>query len=319
MFGIGIDVSGENLDVAVHEQAFRQFKNNKRGWASLIKWLQQWPARQVVLEASGGYEQKALDALHGAGLPMAWINPSRGRSFASATGKQAKTDRIDTMVLANMADALKPTRYVPPAAWQRRMSELCQRRRHLVQMRVSEHQRMRAFSEPSLISMLNQHLREIQMSIKQLDSINRIAPGRLSGKSISALVGVAPMSRERGTWKGRRSITGGRAVVREALYMAALTAKRHEPRLKEFFESLANQGKPGKAALVAVMRKLLVILNARKRDEGPDGLRLTRQLLPGAQPAVRASIASSPACGQPCCSIRSSMWERSPSKDSDTL
>jgi len=125
---------------------------------------------------------------------------------------------------------------------------------------------MRAFSEPSLISMLNQHLREIQMSIKQLDSINRIAPGRLSGKAISALVGVAPMSRERGTWKGRRSITGGRAVVREALYMAALTAKRYEPRLKEFFESLVNQGKPGKVALVAVMRKMLVILNARKRD-----------------------------------------------------
>lgn len=296
MFGIGIDVSGENLDVAVHEQAFRQFKNNKRGWASLIKWLQQWPAKQVVLEASGGYEQKALDALHGAGLPMVRINPGRGRSFASATGKQAKTDRIDAMVLAHMADALKLTRYVPPAAWQRRLGELCQRRRHLVQMRVSEHQRMRAFSEPSLISMLNQHLRQIQRSIKQLDSIiaallaeqdgwrdfaklKGAGPvlmatlacelpelGRLSGKAISALVGVAPMSRESGTWKGRRSITGGRAVVREALYMAALTAKRYEPRLKEFFESLVSQGKPGKVALVAVMRKMLVILNARKRD-----------------------------------------------------
>ena len=102
---------------------------------------------------------------------MVRIDPGRGRSFASATGKQAKTERIDAMVLAHMADALKLTRYVPPAAWQRHMGELCQRRRHLVQMRVNEHQRTRAFNEPRLISMLNQHLCGIQRSIKQLGSI----------------------------------------------------------------------------------------------------------------------------------------------------
>lgn len=296
MFGIGIDVSGETLDVAVHEQAFRQFKNSKSGFTSLIRWLRKLPVKQVVLEASGGYEQKVLDALHEAGLPVVRINPARGRSFATATGRLAKTDRIDASVLAHMADALKLTRYVPPAPWQRRLGELCQRRRHLIQMRVSERQRLRGFNDTALIAMVNKHMQGISSDIKELDqSISQLLGaqagwksfanlkgagpvlmatlacelpelGQLSGKAISALVGVAPMNRESGTWKGRRSITGGRAVVREALYMAALTARRYEPRLREFFDSLVSQGKPGKVALVAVMRKMLVILNARKRD-----------------------------------------------------
>lgn len=296
MFGIGIDVSGETLDVAVHEQAFRQFKNTKSGFASLIRWLRKLPVKQVVLEASGGYEQKALDALHDAGLPVVRINPGRGRSFATATGRLAKTDRIDASVLAHMANVLKLTRYVPPAPWQRRLGELCLRRRHLVQMRVSERQRLRGFNDATLIAMVNKHLQGISSDIEQLNqtisellgdqkgwknfaNLKGAGPvlmatlacelpelGQLSGKAISALVGVAPMNRESGTWKGRRSIAGGRAVVREALYMAALTARRYEPRLREFFDSLISQGKPGKVALVAVMRKMLVILNARKRD-----------------------------------------------------
>ncbi len=296
MVGIGIDVSKDSLDIAVNKQDFRQFRNDKRGFAAAIRWLQGMPIKQVVLEASGGYEQKALDALHQAGLPMVRINPARARSFAKATGQLAKTDRIDAQVLAAMADLLELTPYTPPSAWQRELAELSRRRRHLVQMRTSEQQRLRGFDGVRIIAMIHRNLRQLGKDIAELDQaiaatlksqpgwsdyaqLKGAGPvlmatlacelpelGRLSAKAISALVGVAPMNRESGTWQGRRQITGGRAVVREALYMAALSALRYEPRLKAFFESLKAKGKPGKVALVAVMRKMLVILNARKRD-----------------------------------------------------
>lgn len=296
MFGIGIDVSKDTLDVAVHEQQFRQFSNDKRGVQRLIQWLKQWPTKQVVLEASGGYEVAALDALHAAGLPMVRINPARARRFAQGTGRAAKTDRLDAEVLAQMAHLLSLTRYTPPAPWQRRLAEFAQCRRQLVQMRVSEIQRLRQLGEPTLIAMKQRHIDELSKDIKELDAaineqlsaqpawknigtLKGVGPvlattlacelpelGTLNGKAIAALVGIAPMNRESGTWKGQRRITGGRAVVREALYMAALTAIRYEPRLRDFYATLKSKGKASKVALVAVMRKMLVILNARKRD-----------------------------------------------------
>ncbi|MFS5807546.1 IS110 family transposase [Streptococcus agalactiae] len=296
MFGIGIDVSKATLDVAVHEEQFRQFSNDKRGIASLIKWLKKWPIKQVVLEASGGYERAALDVLHAAGLPMVRINPARARRFAQGTGRAAKTDRIDAMVLAQMAHLLPLTRYVPPAAWQKRLAEFAQSRRHLVQMRVSEMQRLRRLVDPDLIAMKQRHIAQLSDDLKQLDkaiaeqlegqpgwqgigSVKGVGPilvstlacelpelGSLGSKAIASLVGLAPMNRESGSWQGQRRISGGRAVVREALYMAALTAIRYEPRLRDFYAGLKAKGKASKVALVAVMRKMLVILNARKRD-----------------------------------------------------
>ena len=296
MFGIGIDVSKATLDVAVHEEQFRQFSNDKRGIASLIKWLKKWPIKQVVLEASGGYERAALDVLHAAGLPMVRINPARARRFAQGTGRAAKTDRIDAMVLAQMAHLLPLTRYVPPAAWQKRLAEFAQSRRHLVQMRVSEMHRLRRLVDPDLIAMKQRHIAQLSDDLKQLDkaiaeqlegqpgwqgigSVKGVGPilvstlacelpelGSLGSKAIASLVGLAPMNRESGSWQGQRRISGGRAVVREALYMAALTAIRYEPRLRDFYAGLKAKGKASKVALVAVMRKMLVILNARKRD-----------------------------------------------------
>lgn len=296
MFGIGIDVSKATLDVAVHEEQFRQFSNDKRGIASLIKWLKKWPIKQVFLEASGGYERAALDVLHAAGLPMVRINPARARRFAQGTGRAAKTDRIDAMVLAQMAHLLPLTRYVPPAAWQKRLAEFAQSRRHLVQMRVSEMQRLRRLVDPDLIAMKQRHIAQLSDDLKQLDkaiaeqlegqpgwqgigSVKGVGPilvstlacelpelGSLGSKAIASLVGLAPMNRESGSWQGQRRISGGRAVVREALYMAALTAIRYEPRLRDFYAGLKAKGKASKVALVAVMRKMLVILNARKRD-----------------------------------------------------
>jgi transposase len=295
MFGIGIDVSKATLDVAVHGEQFRQFSNDKRGFVRLIRWLKTWPIKQVVLEASGGYERAALDVLHAAGLPMVRINPARARRFAQGTGRAAKTDRLDATVLAQMAHLLPLTRYVPPAPWQQRLAEFAQCRRHLVQMRVSEMQRLRRLVDPDLIAMKQRHIAQLSDDLKQLDKAiaeqqrtawleeyrraQRRRPhpdqhtglrvartGQLGSKAIASLVGLAPMNRESGTWQGQRRISGGRAVVREALYMAALTAIRYEPRLRAFYAGLKAKGKASKVALVAVMRKMLVILNARKRD-----------------------------------------------------
>ncbi|BCX44209.1 IS110 family transposase [Mesorhizobium sp. M00.F.Ca.ET.151.01.1.1] len=296
MFGIGIDVSKATLDVAVHGEQFRQFSNDKRGFLRLIRWLKTWPIKQVVLEASGGYERAALDALHAAGLPMVRINPARARRFAQGTGRAAKTDRLDATVLAQMAHLLPLTRYVPPAPWQQRLAEFAQCRRHLVQMRVSEMQRLRRLVDPDLIAMKQRYIAQLSDDLKQLDkaiaeqlegqpgwknigALKGVGPilistlacelpelGSLGSKAIASLVGLAPMNRESGTWQGQRRISGGRAVVREALYMAALTAIRYEPRLRAFYAGLKAKGKASKVALVAVMRKMLVILNARKRD-----------------------------------------------------
>ena len=296
MFGIGIDVSKATLDVAVHGEQFRRFSNDKRGFVRLIRWLKTWPIKQVVLEASGGYERAALDALHAAGLPMVRINPARARRFAQGTGRAAKTDRLDATVLAQMAHLLPLTRYVPPAPWQQRLAEFAQCRRHLVQMRVSEMQRLRRLVDPDLIAMKQRYIAQLSDDLKQLDkaiaeqlegqpgwknigALKGVGPilistlacelpelGSLGSKAIASLVGLAPMNRESGTWQGQRRISGGRAVVREALYMAALTAIRYEPRLRAFYAGLKAKGKASKVALVAVMRKMLVILNARKRD-----------------------------------------------------
>ncbi len=296
MFGIGIDVSKATLDVAVHGEQFRQFSNDKRGFVRLIRWLKTWPIKQVVLEASGGYERAALDVLHAAGLPMVRINPARARRFAQGTGRAAKADRLDATVLAQMAHLLPLTRYVPPAPWQQRLAEFAQCRRHLVQMRVSEMQRLRRLVDPDLIAMKQRYIAQLSDDLKQLDkaiaeqlegqpgwknigALKGVGPilistlaselpelGSLGSKTIASLVGLAPMNRESGTWQGQRRISGGRAVVREALYMAALTAIRYEPRLRTFYAGLKAKGKASKVALVAVMRKMLVILNARKRD-----------------------------------------------------
>ena len=296
MFGIGIDVSKATLDVVVHGEQFRQFSNDKRGFVRLIRWLKTWPIKQVVLEASGGYERAALDVLHAAGLPMVRINPARARRFAQGTGRAAKTDRLDATVLAQMAHLLPLTRYVPPAPWQQRLAEFAQCRRHLVQMRVSEMQRLRRLLDPDLIAMKQRHIAQLSDDLKQLDkaiaeqlegqpgwknigTLKGVGPilistlacelpelGSLGSKAIASLVGLAPMNRESGTWQGQRRISGGRAVVREALYMAALTAIRYEPGLRAFYAGLKAKGKASKVALVAVMRKMLVILNARKRD-----------------------------------------------------
>src|SRR5690625_159777 len=296
--GIGIDVSKATLDVAIHGQATtRQFANTKAGFRRLVTWVTSLRPRQVVLEATGGFEQQALDALHAAGLPMARINPRQGRDFARATGELAKTDRLDARVLAHMAHAMTLTAYQPRAEWQRRLGQWVQRRQHVMQMMASERQRLGGMNDPALRRSTQAHLRSLSSMLVTLDrgiqeqlaaqkealaplsTLKGVGPGlqamlaaqlpelgRLKGKEIAKLVGVAPMARDSGLMRGKRQIWGGRAPIRQVLYMAALSALRHEPRLRDFYQVLRARGKPAKVAIVAVMRKLLVILNARMRD-----------------------------------------------------
>lgn len=295
--GIGIDVSKATLDVAIHGQtATRQFANTKPGFRRLAAWMAPWQPRQVVLEATGGYEQDALDALHAAGLPVVRINPRQGRDFAKATGQLAKTDRLDAQVLAHMAQVMTLTPYQPRADWQRQLGQWIQRRQHVMQMLASERQRLTRIDDPALRKMLQGHVRNLTTALIALDrgiqvqlaaqpalaplrTLKGVGPGlqamlaaqlpelgHINGKEIAKLVGVAPLARDSGLMRGRRQIWGGRAQIRQVLYMAALSALRHEPRLRDFYQGMRARGKAAKVAIVAVMRKLLVILNARMRD-----------------------------------------------------
>ena len=294
---VGIDVCKATLDVAILGEAqVRQFANAPRGFRALAKWLKRRSPARVVLEATGGFEQVALDALHAAGLPMVRINPRQARDFAKGTGQLAKTDRLDAQVLAKMAAAVDAPLYAPREDWRLRLGQWQQRRGHLLQTLLAERQRRERLDDALLRRAAQRHIVFLERELRGLDegigqqlqarpelaplrSLRGVGPvlqatlacelpelGYLDGKAIAKLVGVAPLARDSGQWRGRRIIWGGRAGVRTALYMSALTAARFEPCLREFYQRLRARGKAAKVALVAVMRKMLVILNARMRD-----------------------------------------------------
>lgn len=296
--GVGIDVCKQWLDVAVHglERSGR-FDNTATGIKRLIGWLGALSIRQVVLEATGGYEQQALDGLHAAGLPVVRVNPRQARDFAKATGQLAKTDALDARILAQMAAVLELRLYQPADRWQRRLAQYQQRRTQLVLSVQQERQRLAALTDAWLCKQALAALRRWQAMLAALDAriaqqlaeqphlaplqqVKGVGPvllatlaaqlqelGQLSGKAIAKLVGLAPLACDSGNRRGVRCIWGGRAAIRAVLYMATLTAVRHDPKLRAFYQSLRARGKPGKVALVAAMRKLLVILNAKMRDQ----------------------------------------------------
>jgi transposase len=297
---VGIDVSQAQLDVAVHAQPHpHAFPNHAKGHRDLIAWLAAQAPQCIVLEASGGYEQAVLDALYQADLPVVRINPRQARDFARASGQLAKTDILDARVLAAVAagsELLGLHRYQAPEPWRRRLRQYVQRRGHLIDLLDAERQRWRDLDDERLrqlaqhmSSQLREHLRQIDRAIAEqlaaqpqlavLRSLKGIGPnsaatlaaylpelGRLDRKSVAKLVGVAPLARDSGTLRGKRTTWGGRADLRNVLYMAALTAVRYEPRLRDFYQSLRQRGKAGKVALIATVRKMLVILNARMRE-----------------------------------------------------
>lgn len=295
--GAGIDISKAFLDVAIDGQkAVRRFPNTPAGFAQILAWLSPHQLDQVILEATGGYEQAVLDALHNGGLPMIRINPRQVRDFAKATGQLAKTDRLDARILAAMACVLPLVRYRPLSAQALHVKQFHLRRGHVIQMLTAEKQRRRHIQEPMARAMLEESIRRLEADRDQLDAhiqslIAQTLPARVLGsikgvgqglltsilcdmpelghvdrKAIAKLYGMAPLSRDSGTFTGQRTTWGGRAGPRTATYMATLSAVRHEPVLKAFYDGLLARGKLKKVALVAAARKLLTILNARMRD-----------------------------------------------------
>jgi transposase len=295
--GAGVDVSKAFLDVAVHgRRPVQRFPNNADGFARLIDWLKGFDIGQVILEATGGYEQAALDALFNAGLAVARVNPRQARDFAKAIGQLAKTDRLDARMLAHMATVIPQIPYRPLDEKTLRLKQFHRRRTHLVSMLSAEKQRRRQIVEPSLREMLEDHIRALEADRDRLDlaiaaqvkdSLQARVFGATKGvgavflatlicdmpelgylnrQSAAKLYGIAPLSRDSGTFRGRRTTWGGRAAARSVMYMATLSAVRYDPALRAFYQGLVARGKLKKVALVAAMRKWLTIMNARMRD-----------------------------------------------------
>lgn len=303
---VGIDVSKATLDVAIlPEREHFVVSNDEAGLEELLGTLTQFSGALVVLEASGGFERPVVAALaaSSAGIAPFVVNPRQARDFAKATGKLAKTDALDAFVLAHFAQAIRPVPRTIPDAEAREFGEILARRRQLVRMLTAEKNRLGASTSKAVRGRIEAHIKWLEKELSRTDrdldeaieksptfreneallrSVPGVGPvlcrtllaelpelGSLSPRELSALVGVAPLNRDSGTLRGRRTVWGGRGKVREALYMGALIASRFNPAIKEFYERLVASGKPKKVALVACMRKLLTILNAVMRERTP--------------------------------------------------
>ncbi|HWP19490.1 MAG TPA: transposase [Burkholderiaceae bacterium] len=297
---VGIDVSSQTLEIASSAAAKTwQAANDTAGIEQLVVQLTGMKPALVVLEATGGYEFEAACAIQAAGLPVAVVNPRTARDFARAMGALAKTDTLDARMLATFARVLhqhpERERFIKPLAdaQLQRLQALVLRRRQIVQMLTAERQRMRishAAARPSIERVIEflkaelgdsdaevadhvqRHHAELAAALSSVPGIGAASVavllaqlpelGKLDRRRVAALVGVAPLNRDSGQMRGQRSIWGGRADVRRTLYMATLTAVRHNPVLAAHYERLLAAGKRKKVALVACMRKLLTILNA---------------------------------------------------------
>jgi transposase len=301
---VGIDVAKDRLDAHIRPSgdAFAVARDGE-GIGQLVERLKGLSPALIVLEATGGFETVVAAALGGAQLPLVVVNPRQIRDFARAAGRLAKTDALDAEVIALYAERMKPELRPLPDEQARHLSELVARRRQIVEMMTMERNRRRMLTSKRLLKSVDRLLAVLQKELSDLeadlDDTIRGTPawreaeellisvpgvgdklaktliadlpelGRLSRRQIAALVGVAPINRDSGTMRGRRTTWAGRAKVRTALYMAALLASRHNYALKSFYQRLLQAGKAKKLALTAVMRKLLTILNAMIRDQMP--------------------------------------------------
>ncbi len=298
---VGIDVSKAWLDLASRPDGhLSRHPNTAAGVAAVVELLKAVPPALVLLEATGGWEREMAVALVAAGLPVRIIEPSRARHFAGSIGQQAKTDTLDARLLPHYADAVRPESRALPDEATRELAALVDRRRQLVAMRTAEPNRLHQGSTAAVRANLEAHLASLKTQVDQIDmtiheliqakaewrlrdeviqSVPGVGPqtartlisslpelGRLSGKQVASLAGLAPRARDSGTVHGARTIFGGRAEVRTTLYMASLSAVRYNAELRPFYHRLRAAGKPTKVALTAVSRKLLTILNAMVRD-----------------------------------------------------
>ena len=298
---VGIDVAKATLDIALRPSAQTwQVIYDDPHVEAFVTQLNELSPTLIVVEATGGLERSLVAALVAARLPVIVINPRQARDFAKATGRLAKTDRIDAQVLAHYGEAIRPSFRPLPDADTQQLRALVDRRRQLVDMMTAEQSRLNT-SPARVRDSIEAHLAWLQQQLASLDddlddmlqsspiwrerddilqSTPGVGPvlsrtlmsplpelGDLNRKEIAALVGVAPFNRDSGTWRGRRTIWGGRAAVRSVLYMSTLVATRHNPVIREFYERLLAAGKAKKVALIACMRKLLTILNAMVKNQ----------------------------------------------------
>lgn len=292
----GVDICKDALDVSLVGRSPERYDNDAAGITGLIKSLGKilGPVH-VICEPSGGYERELLEALWSAGIPVSLVNAARVRSFARAQGRLAKTDEIDASVLREFGELLQPAVMEAPSPSRQRLAALVQRREQLVNLLTMEEQRLGQTRDVVLQKLTQSLINELQKQVKQIEEmieqqiddddtlrgqsvrlqqvkgIGKVTAstilaelpelGKLSRKQVGALAGVAPYNRDSGTFRGRRTIRGGRIKVRRVLYMAALVAARFNPILKTFYQRLVSAGKPKKVAITAVMRKLVVLLN----------------------------------------------------------
>ena len=294
---VGIDVAKDWLDVHIlpSNQCVTVGRHGA-GLADLVSVLTAQAPALIVLEATGGFEMTVAAALAGAGLPLAVINPRQIRDFARATGRLAKTDALDAQAIALFAERIRPEARVVAPLEAQALAELVGRRRQLVEMIGMESNRRRQARAPKVQSTVRAILQALEAQLAELDndisdmvrsspvwratdalltSVPGVGPvtsrtliaelselGSLDRRRVAALVGVAPINRDSGQMRGHRAIAGGRTTVRNALYMATLSASRHNPVIKAHYLQLVARGRPKKVALIACMRRLLGILNA---------------------------------------------------------
>lgn len=300
---VGIDVSKDRLDVHIHpaDRSFALARNGE-GLEQLVLRLKDLDLAVVAIEATGGYESTTVAALGLAGLPVAVVNPKQVHNYAKALGLNAKSDALDAAVIARFAEAVKPE--IRPMRDEEALllSELLARRRQIVQMLTAEKNRaLRMAANKPLQKSIARVIDALERELKRLDhdidttvkgsplwrekenllasvpGIGKIIArtllaempelGRLDRREVAALAGLAPWTRQSGQWRGKSMIGGGRSVCRTVLFLGAMSAARYNPDLKAFSLRLLNAGKPKKAVLTAVARKLLTILNAILRDK----------------------------------------------------
>lgn len=300
---VGIDVSQASLDVGVlPSEQFWTAANDEAGWRDLVERLRALSPTLIVLEATGGFEASVAAMLAAAGLPVVVMNPRLVRNFAKATGKLAKTDRLDARMLALFAQVMRPPVRPLKDEQSREWEALFNRRRQLVDMLTMEKNRL-TLATPKVARDIKAHITWLVQRLKDVDgelktlierspvwrekdellqsvrgvgrvmSITLLAQlpelGTINRRQISAWVGTAPMNHDSGKFKGERHVWGGRANVRAVLYMATLAAIRCNPAIKAFHQRLRDAGKKPKVAIVACMRKLLTILNALLKNKTP--------------------------------------------------
>ena len=299
---VGIDVSQVRLDIAVRPGASSSHPHDESAIAAVVEQLRALRPTLIVLEATGGMEIPLTSALATVDLPVVVVNPRQVRDFAKASGRLAKTDALDAQVLAQFAEVMRPQPRPLPDAATRALAALVTRRRQLVEMLTAEKNRLLSAASPIrkrvrvhiawLERELDQTNAELSEAIRHspvwrdkdelLQSVPGVGPvltstllaslpelGTLTNKQIAALVGVAPLNRDSGTLRGRRTVWGGRAQVRAVLYMGAIVAARFNPVIRAFYQRLQRTGKAKKVALTACMRKLLTILNAMLKHRTP--------------------------------------------------